>query len=77
MGLILIPIIVINIPNDSNYSPNLLKLPQGGSTATYTRKSVTRQWIDNTNFDTIENWTSLLEGDLTDIQTEISVRYSI
>ncbi|MFX1289147.1 MAG: hypothetical protein ACFFFY_11390, partial [Promethearchaeota archaeon] len=72
IGLNLIPIMVAYFPNDSNYSLNLLKLSQEGSTSTYTRRSVTKQWIDNTNFDTIENWTSLLEGDLLDIQTEIS-----
>lgn len=72
IGLIIMPIIVITIPNDSIYSRNLLKLSQDSSPNTYTRKSVTQQWIDNTNFDTIENWTSLLEGDLTDIQAEIN-----
>jgi len=72
IGLIVMPIIVISIPNDSTYSRNLLKLSQESSTDTYTRKSVTQQWIDNTNFDTIENWTSLLEGDLSDIQAEIN-----
>ncbi len=71
MGLTFMPIIVMNIPNDSNSSRNLLKLSQESTTDTYTRKSVTQQWIDNTNFDTIENWTSLLDGDLLDIQTEI------
>lgn len=70
-GLNLIPIIVASNPNDLNYSQNLLKLSQEGSTTTYTRRSETHQWIDNTNFDTAENWTSLLEGDLLDIQTEI------
>jgi len=72
MGLTIMPIIAISVPNDSISSPNLLKLSQESLTSTYTRKSVTRQWIDNTNFDTIENWTSVLEGDLTDIQAEIS-----
>jgi len=67
-----IPIILANIPNDSNYSQSVLKLSQEGSTATYTRRSVTKQWIENTNFNTVENWTSLLEGDLFDIQTEIN-----
>lgn len=72
MGLIFMPIIISTIPNDSNYSQNSLKLSQGSSPETYTRKSVTKQWIDNTNFNTIENWTSLLEGDLTDIQAEVN-----
>jgi hypothetical protein len=72
MGLIFMPIIISTIPNDSNYSQYSLKLSQGSSPETYTRKSVTKQWIDNTNFNTIENWTSLLEGDLSDIQTEVN-----
>ncbi|NVM18807.1 MAG: hypothetical protein HWN80_13915 [Candidatus Lokiarchaeota archaeon] len=72
MGLIFIPLIVIYIPNDSNYSPDLLTLSQEGSTDTYTRRSVTRQWIDNTNFDIAENWTFMLDGDLSDIQAEIN-----
>ena len=71
IGLVIIPIIFVNIPKDSNYSRDLLKLSQGSSTDTFTRKSVTRQWIDNSNFSTNENWTSVLEGDLTDIQAEI------
>jgi len=72
IGLNIVPIIVANIPNDSNYSQNLLTLSQEGLPTTYTRRSETHQWIDNINFDTIENWTSVMEGDLLDIQTEIS-----
>ncbi|TKJ27998.1 MAG: hypothetical protein CEE42_00515 [Promethearchaeota archaeon Loki_b31] len=72
IGLIILPIIVIYIPNDSIYSRNLLKLSQESPTNTFIRKSVTQQWIDNTNFDSIENWTSLLEGDLSDIHAEIN-----
>ncbi|NHJ19594.1 MAG: hypothetical protein EAX91_01530 [Candidatus Lokiarchaeota archaeon] len=71
-GLNFIPIKVANIPKSSGYDQNLLKLSQESSTTTYTRRSETQQWIDNTNFNTVENWTSLLEGDLSDIQTEIS-----
>ncbi|MFX0074401.1 MAG: hypothetical protein ACFE96_03090 [Candidatus Hermodarchaeota archaeon] len=71
-GLNLISIIVANVPEETNYSQVLLKLSQESPTTTYTRRSETHQWIDNTNFDTSENWTSILEGDLLDIQTEIS-----
>jgi len=71
MGLISTPIF-INTGKLSLQREIKLTLSQGGDPGLFTRESHYEEWIDNSNFDNSNNWTSTASGDLSDVEATIS-----
>jgi len=74
LGIILIPIIItVNVSYSITENKTFnVELAQKDSTNLWTRESHREQWIKNYEFNTNENWTSSLQGDVSDIESVIS-----
>ncbi len=74
LGITFIPII-ITVNMSASIRENKvfdINLAQQDSTSLWTRESHREQWIKNYEFNTNENWTSSLKGDVSDIEPIIS-----
>ncbi|MHA1191191.1 MAG: hypothetical protein ACTSP9_02700 [Promethearchaeota archaeon] len=71
MGLIASPIL-LNTGKFYLQKGTNLTLSQEEDSGLFTRESYYEEWIDNSEFDNSDNWTSIGSGDLSDVEASIS-----
>ena len=71
MGLIGTPIL-LNTGKSSFSRGTNIALSQEGGSGLFTRESYYEEWIDNSEFDNSDNWSSFSSGDLSDVESTIS-----
>ena len=71
MGLITCPIL-LNTGKSSFLRETNLTLSQEEDSGLFKRQPYNVEWIDNSEFDNSDNWTSLGSGDLSDVEASIS-----